>query len=324
MPLIDKPLPELENYQGRNPRPKDFDSYWSDGLSELDSIGVNYTLTANSTLSSSVAECFDLRFEGIGGASIYAQYLRPKGAKNAPVLLKFHGYSANAGDWYEKLGYVAEGFCVAAMDCRGQGGLSTDLGGASGSTFRGHIVRGLEDQDPKKLLFRSIFLDTAQLARVVLDLPETDENRLAVLGGSQGGALALACAALEPRVKLVAVMYPFLCDYKRVWEMDLAKDAYEELSYYLRRRDPQHSQVESMFEKLGYIDIQHLTPRIKAETLFGTGLMDAICPPSTQFAAYNKITAPKRMEIYPDFGHEELPGFQDKAFKFLSQIRRPS
>ena len=52
----------------------------------------------------------------------------------------------------------------------------------------------------------------------------------------------------------------------------------------------------------------------------GTGLMDTICPPSTQFAAYNKIGAPKRMLVYPDFGHEWLPGFADQAFAFLAGL----
>jgi len=33
--------------------------------------------------------------------------------------------------------------------------------------------------------------------------------------------------------------------------------------------------------------------------MMGVGLMDNICPPSTQFAVYNRIRAPKRMVIYP-------------------------
>ena len=51
-----------------------------------------------------------------------------------------------------------------------------------------------------------------------------------------------------------------------------------------------------------------------------TGLMDTICPPSTQFAAYNKITAKKDMVIYPDFGHEALPGQSDRSFKFMQGL----
>ena len=69
--------------------------------------------------------------------------------------------------------------------------------------------------------------------------------------------------------------------------------------------------------KLGYIDLQHLAPRIKAEILMFTGLMDTICPPSSQFAAYNKITSKKDVVIYPDFGHEGLPGESDRTFNVL-------
>ena len=45
--------------------------------------------------------------------------------------------------------------------------------------------------------------------------------------------------------------------------------------------------------------------------------MDTICPPSSQFAVYNKISAPKSMMIYPDFGHEGIPGVNDEVFQFL-------
>ncbi len=50
------------------------------------------------------------------------------------------------------------------------------------------------------------------------------------------------------------------------------------------------------------------------------GLRDQICPPSTQFAAYNKIRANKRMVLYPDFAHEDLRGHADRVFEFLSQL----
>jgi cephalosporin-C deacetylase len=50
------------------------------------------------------------------------------------------------------------------------------------------------------------------------------------------------------------------------------------------------------------------------------GLMDTICPPSTQFAAYNRIGSPKQLLIYPDFGHEGLPGCNDRIFDFLSDL----
>lgn len=320
MPLVDKPLHELKTYQGTNPRPQDFDTYWDDSLKELDGIEPDPILVPNDSISTRNADCFDLTFTSVGGARIYAKYLRPKNAANCPAALMFHGYSAESGEWNDKLAYVGEGIALAAMDSRGQGGLSQDVGGTLGTTLRGHIVRGLEDPDPKKLLFRSHFLDTVQLARVIASFEEIDADRIGCFGGSQGGGLALACAALSPLIKRCAVFFPFLCDYRRVWEMDLAKDAYEELSYYFRRRDPAHKTEEAVFEKLGYIDCQHLAPRITAKVLMQSGLMDTICPPSTQFAAYNKIASEKDLIVYPDFAHEVPTGGWDQVFNFMTKL----
>lgn len=318
MPLIDKPLPELRQYQGRTPRPADFDAYWAAALAELDATDPRPELVPSKAITPRNSEAFDLWFTGVGGARVYAKYLRPNHRPApCPAVLQFHGYSGNGTDFSEKLGYTGEGFCYAALDCRGQGGRSEDNGSVKGTTFRGQIIRGLDDPDPAKLLFRQIFLDTAQLARVVMGFPEVDATRVGAIGGSQGGGLTLACAALEPRIKRAAPVYPFLCDYQRVWEMDLAKAAYDELSYYFRLFDPRHEREEEIFTKLGYIDCQHLTPRIRSEVLMFTGLMDPVCPPSTQFAAYNKITAKKDMVIYPDYGHEGLPGQPDRTFNFM-------
>ena len=324
MPLtFDLPIEQLRTYKGKNPRPSDFDSFWDKSLIEIRLIDPKVEIIAAEFQAPNV-ECFHLFFTGVGGARIHAKLLRPANTQSPhPAVLLFHGYTGDSGDWFDKLGYVAAGFTVAALDCRGQAGLSEDGSRVSGNTLHGHIIRGLDDAlrgSPEKMLFRQIFLDTAQLARIVMEMPEVDANRVGVMGGSQGGALTIACAALEPRIKLAAPLYPFLSDYIRVWEMDHAKDAYKELQEYFRHSDPMHKLEATIFEKLGYIDIQFLAPRIKAEVLWGIGLMDTICPPSTQFAVYNKIASPKKMAIYPDFGHESLPGFQDQAFQFLMNL----
>lgn len=320
MPLVDKPLAELYRYEGRNPRPADFDAYWHDALAELAATDPKPVLERAVESPSRCAECFHLWFTGVGGARIYAKYLRPRGTGRYPAVLRFHGYSMNSGMWAEKLGWPAEGFCYAAMDCRGQGGRSEDLGGVKGTTWRGHLIRGLDDPDSRKLAYRSIFLDTVQLARVVMSFAEVDPGRVGAFGGSQGGGLALACAALEPRIRRVAPVNPFLSDYLRYWEMDLAKDVMEELRYYFRVFDPTHANHELVFTKLGYLDLQHLAPRIQAEVLMQTGLMDTTCPPSTQFATFNKLAGPKRVIVYPDFGHEVLPGDLDHMLEFMQQL----
>jgi cephalosporin-C deacetylase len=320
MPLVDKPLHELQKYQGTNPKPADYEAYWDKALRDLDAVQPNVELVPVEVLGPIDAELFHLYFTGVGGARIHAKYLRPRGKKNCPAIVEFHGYSGDSGDWSHKLSYVGQGFAFAALDCRGQGGLSEDNSQVLGNTREGHIIRGLDDA-PEKMLFRQIFLDCAQLARIVMELPEVDPARVGCRGGSQGGALSLVCAALEPRIARCVTVFPFLSDYQRVWEMDLAKDAYADLKIYFRRFDPLHQRREEIFTKLGYIDIQHLMPRIRGEVLMGISLMDTICPPSTQFAAYNKITAKKAARIFHDFGHEGLPGFDDDSFRFLMELR---
>jgi cephalosporin-C deacetylase len=318
MSVFEMPLEELRSYMGRNPRPADFDAYWDRALRELALTDAQVELKPHPN-PARFAECFDMWFTGVGGARLHAQYVRPRTPGPHSAVLRFHGYSRNAGDWFDLLPWAAQGMAIAAMDVRGQGGLSEDVGGVKGTTLRGQIVRGLSDH-PDKLLFRQIFLDTVQLAKVVMSLPEIDPGRVSATGGSQGGGLTLACAALEPRIVRAAPLFPFLCDYKRVWEMDLARDAYEELTYYFRQFDPTHEHEDDIFTRLGYIDVQHLADRIKARVQMTTSLMDTICPPSSQFAAYNKIQSDKEMVLYPDFGHEDLPGHNDRVFQFLSEI----
>lgn len=316
MPIVDMPLEQLYAYQGSNPRPADHDAYWERAIAEMKAVDPQIEIVP-SGFENPVADCFDLYFTGVRGARIHVKYARPKHAQGPhPAVLQFHGYSAHAGDWPEKLIYASLGYSVFAMDCRGQGGHSEDTGGVKGNTLRGHIIRGLDDH-PDNLLFRHIFLDTAQLAGIAMSMPEVDPERVGAMGGSQGGALALVCAALEPKIKRLVSVYPFLCDYRRIWEMDLDVAAYEELRTFFRNFDPQHEREEEIFTKLGYIDVQFLAPRIKGEVMMAVGLMDTICPPSTQFAAFNKINAPKRLEIYPDFGHEYLRGFGNKELQFL-------
>jgi len=316
MPAIDMPLDKLKGYFGSSPCPADIDAYWDAALAEMKSVKPDVRLEAPDFVAPH-AECFDLYFTGTGGAKVHAKYLRPRGGGKFPCVLQFHGYTGSSGDWWDKLAYVGTGFAVAALDCRGQGGCSEDSGAVTGNTHRGHIIRGLSD-GPEKLLFRQIFLDTAQLADIVAGFDEIDENRIAAMGGSQGGGLTVACAALSPHIKRCVPVFPFLCDYKRVWDMDLDKGAYEELRTYFRHFDPRHLKEDEIFRTLGYIDIQNIAKRVRAEVLWGIGLMDEICPPSTQFAVYNKIKSKKEMLVYPDFGHEGLPGFSDAGYQFIA------
>ncbi len=111
-------------------------------------------------------------------------------------------------------------------------------------------------------------------------------------------------------------MMPFLCDFRRAWEMGDPTTLYE-LHYYFSFFDPRHRDEDRFYRRLGYIDNVNLARRIRTRTLLLTGLQDRCCPPSTQFAAFNAIPAEKRYELWPESGHEVCPDMEDEAMRFL-------
>lgn len=320
MPVFEMPLEELRQYQGCSPKPQDFDAYWAAALADLDETGLDYTLTLSDFKAPGVL-CYDLWFTGVRGAKIHCRFLRPEHIEGKiPGVAVFHGYMHHAGEWFERLPYAYAGAACIVMEARGQGGLSEDVYTGAGPTLFGHVVRGVRDEDPQKLYYRDLYLDVVKTVRILMSMDFVDPTRIATTGKSQGGALSLAAAALVPEVKLCAPMYPFLCDFKRVIDMDLNKNAYEGFYYYFKKCDPTHAHEKEFFERLGYIDIQNLTPRIRASVLWQTGLMDDLCPPSAQFAAYNKITSEKTIKLYPEHTHELITYANDEIFTFLGKL----
>ena len=317
--LVDLPLKELYEYKGSSPCPPDIDEYWDTALAEMNALDHNAKFTKKEYPSKS-ADMYDLYFTGTKNARIYAKVAMPKNiVGKIPAVLMFHGLAGSSWSWCELLEYTSQGYLVASLDTRGQGGFSQDVGGVAGTTFSNPFIRGI-DGDKHDLLMRDAFLDTALLAKIIMELDYVDETRVGVTGISQGGGLSVACACLVPGIKKCAPMYPYLSDYKRIYEMDLNKGAYEGLKYYFRQLDPTHEREAEFYERLGYIDIQNIAKRMKAELLLFTGLMDTTCPPSTQFAMYNKVTSKKNIVLYPDYGHEGIKGASDKIFEFFSDL----
>jgi cephalosporin-C deacetylase len=304
---------ELIAYQGTNPRPDDFDQYWDKALAELAGVDPDAQLEPATDFPLPFARAEHLYFNGTGGYRVHAKVIRPQNP-SGPAVLMFHGYGGEQPKWIDLLPYAARGFTIAALDVREQVAFRTPSQQPNSFSLRNHLVEGLDD-GPEGLLYRHVFLDTRRLADIIRGLPEVDESRVATTGWSQGGGLSLVAAALTPEIKYAASVYPFLTDYRRAWDLNLDKDPYNEITTWFRKRDPRHLREDEVFTTLGYIDLQHLAPRIQAEVTLYVGLEDETCPPSTQYAAYNKITSAKELRLYPDFGHDDLPGAMDEIYQ---------
>lgn len=312
------------SYRGAVPCPDDFDAFWAARLAEADAVPLDYEVAPADVPAYGTCEFLDLWFTGMEGARLHAKYVRPCASGPLPLVLQFHGYPGASRSWLEQCSFAGMGMALIALDCPGQGGPSQDPGGFAGTTVAGHIVAGI-DGPPEGLYYVRLHQDIRILCRIVAELAaagEIDANRVYVNGASQGGGLGLATCALNPdTVCRAAILYPFLSDFRMVWELGLDVVAYEGLGYFSRWFAAAGERLDEAFAKLAYIDTVNFAHLVRCPVLFGTGLDDTAVPPPTQFAVYNNLTCDKRHELYPGFAHEEIQEFDDLIIPFFCEGR---
>ena len=162
--------------------------------------------------------------------------------------------------------------------------------------------------------------DIRILCRIVRELEGIDLAHVFVNGASQGGGLGIATCALNGElINRAAILYPFLSDFRLVWDLDADDIAYEGLRYWSRWFDEDSTRIEEAYAKLAYFDSKNFAPMVKCPVLFGTGTADTVCPPATQFAVYNNLPCDKRHEFFEGFGHEEIQDFDDLIIPFFCE-----
>lgn len=316
MPQYDMPLDQLETYRPDRAEPADFDQFWSRTLDDQDAahpLAVERTAVDHG-LRQIVTD--DVTFTGFGGQPVRAWFHRPAGAAEPlGCVVEYIGYGGGRGLAHQHNLLAQAGYGVLVMDNRGQGaGSPTQVGhtgdvASSGPHAPGFLTQGIDD--PESYYYRRLFTDAARAVVVARGLPEVDAGRVMVSGGSQGGVLALAAAALSGSrdipLRGVIADVPFLTHVRRATQITDAHPYAELVRYLHAHRD----RVERSFRTLSYFDGVSMAARVTVPGLFSVGLCDPICPPSCVYAAYHHYAGEKDIKVYAYNGHEHGGPFQE-------------
>ena len=303
MALFDLPLEKLQTHRSAAKPPKDFDAFWKRTLKETAGCELAPRFEKLDEPAYRNLDVYDVTYGGYRGQPIRAWYIRPAGAKDLPCVVTYAGYGGGRSLPPEHFVWSAAGLAVLAMDTRGQGGGwgpgHTGDPEGNGTSSPGYMTRGIEHPDTH--YYRRVFTDGVRAVEAAGQAPGVDPKRIGVTGISQGGGITLAVAGLAgKKVKIAMADVPFLCDYRRATSI-VDTSPYFEITQYLKAN---RDRVEQTFATLNYFDGVHFAARIACRTLVSVGLMDNICPPSTVYAAYNAIKAPKDIRVYHYNNHE--------------------
>lgn len=321
MPLFDLSLDELHRYRPDRNEPADFDEFWKRSFEEAATHPLSPTFSpVGSHLS--LVDVFDVEFAGWNGDPIRAWLITPKSETPTGCVVHYLGYGSGRGFAHDHLAWPAAGWATLVVDTRGQGSGSTaspghtgDPHGTLGAQAPGMMTKGI--LDPHTYYYRRVFTDAARAVDVAASHESIDDSRIVVTGGSQGGGIAQAVAAVQPRVAAALIDVPFLTHFRRAVEISSTGPYPEIVQYLAAQRDHQ----DRVFETLSYFDGMNFAARGQVPALYSTALMDTTCPPSTVFAAYNHWAGPKGIDVWPWNKHEGGQGAQlENQMAYLAEV----
>jgi cephalosporin-C deacetylase len=269
-------------------RPADFDLFWASTLTELASVEPHYQITLLPQYTTSKVEVFEIEMHSLNNVRVKGYYTKPKEKTNIPAVLHVQGYSSIMLPFG-----LDENMSAFYLNIRGHGNSRDDVNPG----FPGYLLSGLSDKN--QYIYRGAYMDCIRAMDFLCSRDEVDTTRLAVEGGSQGGALSIATASLDKRVKFCLPDVPFLSNFRLYFDIASWPAGEFKMHHFKTGK-----KWEDIYGVLDYIDVTNHAPNVSCPVIMGVGLFDDVCPAAINFSAYNNLsTQDKTYHLYPNSGH---------------------
>jgi cephalosporin-C deacetylase len=245
--------------------PPGFDEFWDDRLSELNEHRVEVARTPFPEFSSDSVAAYRIRFSGWLGETVTGVLTRPRLATRGS-LLTFPGYMAaglTGHPWP-----LAEDYAILSIDVRRVGSISGELP----TEAEGMLTHQLET--PARSGIVGAIMDGVRAFDVLSSMSEFAEGNVGLYGSSQGGALALAVAAMRKSAKAVVSAAPFLMNIRGEYS-HVSTEPYLELQRYANRGEPEQ---RTALDALSFVDSAHFLRRVRQSALVVIARDDDVAP----------------------------------------------
>lgn len=278
--------------------PADFSEFWEANKDELAQTPLDYTITPVEEYSSDKVKAYLVKlFINKQKQAIYGYLFVPADAKpgSCPAVLCPPGAGIKTiKNIRNQIEYAENGFIRFATEIHGLNPEMTDeqfaeISKAFNGRENGYLANGLDDRD--NYYMKRVYLSLVRSVDFLESLPEWDGRNMVIQGGSQGGALAIVGASLDPRITLCVANHPALSDMAR-FRMNQA-DGYPHFSR------TGNLKTDEEVKNIAYYDVVNFARNLKVPIYMTWGYNDDTCPPTTSYAVWNVITSSKEALLTP-------------------------
>ncbi|MCD8262830.1 MAG: acetylxylan esterase [Tannerellaceae bacterium] len=288
-----------ENIQPTTTLPADFKDFWDRALAESGQIPMEPLITLMPEGCTPRYNMYHVRFQHYKkGSYIYGTLTIPTRPGRYPAVLRIPGAGIKKNRPELEMAEMQD---VITFSIGIHGILQTQ-----DAAFYDNLRYGVMADYAFFLLdskehyyYRRIVTGCVRSVDFLFTLPEFDGENIGLLGASQGAGLSLMTAGLDHRIKAMAVYHPALCDHTGY--------LHGHAGGWPHLFAPQNAALNNKPEKIEtskYYDAVNFSRFIQAPCFFTWGFNDQVCTPTSYYAAYNVVTASKRLYV----AHEQLTG----------------